>query len=140
MNQDSLDPAEIVSSVSLVYADYNAQHAIVKPRSSLPCSWFAARECFMIAYEREYLELPEQLRDSYHHVYAELSFFLDDESVESFESSLNTATTCYSNRCRSLGLPVLEEVYCRKYLAGTVLDDRKGVWTHLGKCADLSGR
>ena len=61
VNTSNLDASDIVSQVGGIYAGLNERDQLVKPRSSLPCSWFAARECFMRAYEREYLVLDENL-------------------------------------------------------------------------------
>jgi len=97
------DPAEIVSKVGEIYAAFCERHQLVKPRSSLPCPWFVVRECFMVAYEEEYLALPESLRDSYHHVYRELSFFVDDDLYKSFNSSLEIAAKCRFEEDRKRG-------------------------------------
>jgi len=129
---NNLDAEEIVSRVGGVYADFNEKGQLIKPRSSLPCSWFAARECFMIAYEREYLQLPEDLRHSYHFVYSELACFVDDELCKGFNYSLNIAAKCRSERNRTSGIQE-DEAFCRKYIASDTvkIQDRKEIWSHL---------
>jgi hypothetical protein len=94
-----LDAGEIVSQVGSVYADYSDQQQLVKPRSSLPCSWFSARECFANDYQANYPHLSDELRGSYHHVYRELAFFVDDGLCEAFNLSLDAAV---SSRCKML--------------------------------------
>ncbi len=122
------------SRVGGIYADFNEQGQLVKPRSSLPCPWFAVRECFMIAYETEYLELPEDLRNSYHFVYGELSFFVNDDLCKDFNYSLNIAAKCRFERSRTLGIPE-DEAFCRKLIASDTvkIQDRKEIWTHLAR-------
>ncbi|MCX6833624.1 MAG: hypothetical protein NTW07_00575 [candidate division Zixibacteria bacterium] len=130
-----LNASEIVSQVGEVYANFNEQRRLVKPRSSLPCPWFVARECFMIAYEAEYLLLPDKIRDSYHHVYRELAFFIDDGLCNEFEASLNVAVKCRSERLRKAGFPE-DEALSRKLLASLVMvvsKDRKAIWEDLAK-------
>lgn|GEM_PF-6470628 len=133
--RDCLDADEIVRKVSLVYADYNDEDKKVKSRSSLPCSWFAARECFVIAYEREYLELSEQLKDSYHHVYRELAYFVDDELFESFENSLEIALRCSYDLLRSRGISDQDEAFQESMILGPDTGDRNDIWTFLGEVA-----
>ena len=130
-----MDPqyaSEIVTQVGGIYADLNDQGTLVKPRSSLPCAWFAVRECFMIAYEAEYLQLPENLKNSYHYVYSELAFFVDDDLCNEFNTSLNVATKCHSERLRNAGLTENEAV-SRIFIASlsVKIDDRKAIWEHL---------
>ena len=131
-NVNNLDTGEIVSKVGEIYAKFNEQGQLVKPQSSLPCSWFAVRECFMIAYEKEYLELPKNLHDSYHHVYRELAFFIDDDLCKDFNSSLDIAAKCRFERVRKLGISE-DETFCRKFIAFYALriQDRKEIWDHL---------
>ena len=126
------DAAEIVSKVGLIFAKYNDRGQLVKPRSSLPCSWFAARECFMSAYKAEYLELPESLQNSYHQVYVELAFFVEDDLCKDFNNSLNIAAKCRSERHRGLGR-YEDETFCKKFIASksVITQNRKEIWTHL---------
>jgi hypothetical protein len=98
----------------------------------LPCSWFAARECFLVAYEREYLALPEQLHGSYNLVYSELSFFVDDDLCEDFDRSLDIAAKCRSERLRTIGIQE-DEALCRQLLASCTVkaQHRQEILTHL---------
>lgn len=128
----NLDAGEIVSKVAGIYADLNEQGQLVKPRSILPCSWFVVRECFMADYETEYLKMPENVRESYHHVYRELSFFVDDDLCKDFNASLNTAAKCRFERSRKLGLKQ-DETFCRNFIASTavITQNREEIWAHL---------
>lgn len=132
-NLNPLDASEIVSQVGGIYADLNDQGQLVKPRSSLPCPWFAVRECFMIAYEAEYLQLPDNLRNSYHCVYRELAFFVDDGLYNEFNASLNVAARCRSERLRNTGLTE-DEAFSRRFIASATVkvQDRKAIWEKLG--------
>lgn len=135
---DLLDPAEIVSTVSTIYVDYNEKGQVVKPRSSLPCSWFDAREFFMIAYEREYLELPKNFQDSYHLMYCELAFFVDDRLCETFEKSFNIAVKCLSDSGFKLPSGIPDEKFFRYSIAGSSMlvhsnEDRDEIWTRLSQ-------
>lgn len=133
-NVNNLDAGEIVSKVGEIYADLNEEGQLVKPCSSLPCSWFVVRECFMIAYEAEYLELPENIRDSYHFVYGEQSFFVDDDLWNDFNSSLNIAAKCRFERVRKLGLST-DETSCRNWIASVAVkvQDREEIWASLAR-------
>lgn len=132
-NVSHLDASEIVSQVGGIYADLNDQGQLVKPRSSLPCPWFTVRECFMITYEAEYLQLPENIRNSYLHVYRELAFFVDDRLCNEFHASLNVAAKCRSERLRETGLAE-DEAFSRRFIASdtVTIQDRKAIWEHLG--------
>jgi hypothetical protein len=125
---------EIVSKVGGVYADLNEQRMLVKPHSSLPCSWFYARECFVIAYENEYLNLSEELRDSYHHVYRELSFFIEDKLWKEFNSALDIAARRQYEQISTLG-GITSEDFCRNLLAsGAVMGQtREEIWRQLAE-------
>ena len=131
-NVNDLDASEIVSQVSGIYADLNEQGQLIKPRSSLPCSWFTVRECFMTAYEKEYPQLSEKLRDSYHHVYRELAFFVDDGLYNNFNSSLNIAAKCRFERDRKYGISQNEDFY-RKLIASpsVTIQNRNEIWESL---------
>lgn len=131
-NFSNLNAAEIVSKVSGVYSDFNEQGQLVKPRASLPCSWFAARECFMIAYDAEFQVLPETLHNSYHFVFRELSFFVDDNLCKDFNLSLNIAAKCRSERMQALGISE-DEAFCRVCIAskGVTVQDREEICAQL---------
>lgn len=126
------DAAEIASRTGEVYANLNEQGLLVKPRSSLPCPWYIVRESYIIAYETEYLELPENLHDSYHHVYRELAFFIGDELFEDFNSSLGVAAMNRFEREQKLGLSV-DESSCRNQIAhiGVKAQTREEIWDSL---------
>ena len=134
-----LDAGDIVSQVGLVYADLNEEDYLVKPRSRLPCSWFTARECFMIAYEAHYLQLPQNVHDSCHHVYPELAFFVDEDLWRDFNTSLAVASRCRSSRLREMGFSELpsaqDEALSRKLIAsfGVKGMDRKQIWEGLSQ-------
>lgn len=131
-NITHLFASDIVSRVGGIYADFNDQGYLVKPRSSLPCSWFTVRECFMTAYEAEYLQLSETIRNSYGHVYRELAFFVVDGLCNEFNASLNVAAKCRSERLRKVGLAE-DEAFSRRYIASDTvkIEDRKAIWEHL---------
>jgi hypothetical protein len=130
--EHELYASDIVSQVGGIYADLNEQGYLIKPCSSLPCSWFAVRECFMTAYEAEYLQLSETIRNSYHHVYRELAFFVDDGLCDEFNASLTVAAKCRSERLRKMGLPE-DEAFSRRVIASPTvkIEDRKAIWEHL---------
>jgi len=127
-----LDAEQIVIDVGGIYADLTDQGQRIKPRSSLPCSWFVVRECFMIACEEKYLGLSEDLRNSFSHVYVELSFFVDDGLCKDFNSSLNIAVKCRVERLRKIGLTEREEA-ARNFIASdcVTVQDRKEIFDHL---------
>ena len=126
------DAAEIVSQTGQVYADLNEPGQLVKPRSSLPCPWYIVRESFLVAYEIEYPELPENLQDSYHHLYIELAFFIDDELYNDFNSSLSVAAKNLFERIQKLGLSG-DESSCRNRIAhiGVKAQTREEIWDSL---------
>ena len=126
------DAAEIVSQVGEVYAHPNEQEQLVKPRSSLPCPWYIVRESFIVAYETEYLELPENLQESYHHLYRELAFFIGDELYKDFNSSLSVAAKNRIERVQKLGLSE-DESSCRNHIAhiGVKAQTREEIWDRL---------
>jgi hypothetical protein len=128
----SLDPGGTVSLVAGVYTELNGRSQLVKPQSRLPCSWFSAREQFFAAYKSEYLALTEELRNSYHHVYAELAFFVDDDDMRQFESALDVATKHRIERMQKMGVPE-EEAFCRRYLSSTTVKilSREQIWDRL---------
>ncbi len=130
ININPLDAREVVSQVGNIYANLTEQGQVVKPRSSLPRSWFAVRECFMIAYKAGYLQLPENMRNAFHHVYRELAFFVDDDLCSEFNSSLNVAAKCRSERFRQMGV-TMEESYSRSSIASTSSQGRKEIWEDL---------
>ena len=129
----NLDAGEVVSQVGGIFADFSGRGQLVRPRSSLPCSWFAVRECFVVAYEREFLELTEENHNSYHYVYCDLAFFVDDDLCKQFDSALTIAAKCRCERLRKFGISE-DETFCRSYLAGSEvkIQDRKEIWTALG--------
>jgi len=133
-NVNNLDAAKIVSKVGEVYADFNEKEQLVKPSSSLPCPWSVVRECFMKAYETEYLELTENLRDSYHFMYGELSFFVDDNLCKDFNSSLNIAAKCRFEQSQKLGLSK-DETFYRKFIASDAVkvQNREEIWADLAR-------
>ncbi len=124
--------AELVSQVGEVYADLNEQGQLVKKRSSLPCPWHAARESFAIAYKIEYAELSSHLRDSYHHVYWELSFFIDDNSHQRYEASLGVVAQHEFERMQKIGLSG-SILTCRRRIAhiGMIGQTREEIWESL---------
>lgn len=136
----NLDAGEVVSQVGGIHADFAKRGGqIFKPRSSLPCSWFAVRECFVVAYEREFLELTEDLHNSYYQVYWQLAFYIDDDLYKQFDSALTIAAKSRCERMRKLGLSG-DETLCRRELAGVALQPQDGnarnvIWTQLG-CED----
>ncbi len=131
-----IDPREVVSSVSEKYADLSDRGRIVMPRSSLPCSWFRVRECFAEAYEMEYLQLPQHLKDSYHQVYRNLAYFLDDSLCRDFDVSLASFTKSRAERCGSVGI-ILDESRSKALNAGLALaaiaEDRKKIWERVNQ-------
>ena len=128
----NLDPGEIVSQVGEIYANFCEQHQLIKPRSSLPCAWFVARECFMDAYEQEYLQLSEQLKDGYQHVYRELSFFVDDDLYKRFNAALDVAAKCRWEREQKLGLSE-DLASCRRDIASLAVkvQSKEEIWASL---------
>jgi hypothetical protein len=88
----------------------------------------------MIAYETEYLDLPEETQNSYQFVYRELSFFVEDELYKDFNSSLDVAARCQSERLRKSGITE-DESFCRKFIASAAVkvQDRKEIWAHLAR-------
>jgi hypothetical protein len=130
-------PRETVAIVGSIYSDLNDKGLYLKPQSSLPCSWFAARECFMRDYECEYLRLSERLRDSYHFVYKQLALFVRDDLLDRFEESYKVAVTLYCDKeFKQLGR-YPSDLWCRGYIAK--LDtlelgvNRAEYWKHLGE-------
>ena len=104
----------------------------VKPRSRLPCSWFATREQFFAAYKSEYSVLTKQLHDSYQHVYAELAFFIDDDDMARFDSSLDVATKHRIERMQKAGIAEKEEFARRDLASSTVkIQTRQQIWDRL---------
>lgn len=134
ININLIDAIEVVSQVGGIYADLNDQHLLVKPRSSLPRSWFAVRECFMVAYEAEHLRLSENIQNAYHYVYPQLAFFVDDDIYSQFNTSLDIAARCRSERIRKMGFA--EEVALSKNIIASesvVIQDRKEIEEHLAQ-------
>lgn len=126
------EAAEIVSEVARIYVEFNDKGRLVKSRSSLPCSWIMARECMMTAYEVEYPDLSEDLQNSYHHIYRELSFFVEDDLCNEFNAALNIAARCRHERLKKMGISQ-DESFCRIMLASchvTVLE-RREIWDRL---------
>lgn len=129
-----IEATEVVSQVGGIYANLSDQHLLVKPRSSLPRSWFAVRECFMIAYEAEHLQLSENTKNAYHYVYPGLAFFVDDDLYSKFNASLDIAARCRSQRIRKMGLS--EEVALSKSIIASesvIIQDRKDIEEHLNQ-------
>lgn len=102
-NRLKLNSSEIVTQVAKVYGDYCDKGVLIRPHSSLPCSWFTARECFFIAFEAEYLEISEELRKGYHEVYRELALFIEDDLYKAYNYSLNVAAKCQIERFQPQG-------------------------------------
>ncbi len=128
----SLCSREIVSSVADAYCELNDRSQLVKSCSKLPCSWFATREQFFKAYKSEYSVLTKQLRDSYHHVYAELTFFINDDDLARFDSSLATAAKHRIERMRRAGIVEREEFATRFLASLTVkIETRQEIWDRL---------
>jgi hypothetical protein len=86
----------------------------------------------MVAYEKEYLSLPNNLRDSYQFVYGELAFFIDDTLCKDFNDSLDVAAKCRFERERSLGIAKYE-ASSRRFIASVTvkIESRKEIWNHL---------
>jgi len=126
--------AELVSQIGGVYADHNEQGLLVKKRSSLPCPWYVARESFTIAYKIEYLELPENLKNAYHHVYRELSFFIDDDSYQKYEASLDVVAQHQVEQMQKIGMSK-SILTCRNLIAnmGVTTQTREETWESLIK-------
>ncbi len=121
-----------MSAVADAYAALNDRSQLVKPRSKLPASWFSTREHFFVAYKAEYSSLTKQLHDSYHQIYAELAFFVDDDDVARFETALDIATKHRIERMHKLGITE-EESFCRRYLASPAakVKTRQQIWDSL---------
>lgn len=111
------DLGEVVSQIGEIYADFCEQQQLVKPRSSLPCPWYVAREYFMVAYEEVYSRAPERLKDFYQHVYRELSFFVDDDLYKRFNAALDVAAKCRWEEAQKLGRSS-DLASCRRDMAG----------------------
>lgn len=128
------DVSEIVSKVGKLSAEFYRQHQLIKSRSSLPCSWFKTRECFLQAYEKEYRELPKQLHDSYLLTYADLAFFVEDHLSQEFEIALSIATKCRSERMQKLGLSE-DEALSRRSIASIAVKamERKEIFAQLAR-------
>ena len=77
-NTNPLEASEVISQVGGIYADRSLPGQLVQSRSILPCPWFTVRECFVINYEKNYLQLLEDTKSAYHLIYTELAFFVDD--------------------------------------------------------------
>ena len=86
----------------------------------------------MIAYEREYLELPKHWHDSYHQMYNELAFFIDDGLFASYEESFNVAVKCCSDQRQTSGLRA-DEAFCKMIIANKsmVVEDEDKIGTRL---------
>ena len=135
-NATDLNASDVVTQVALVHARLNMAGQRIKPRSSLPCSWFSVRECFVTAYEEECLQLSKADRENYHYVYRELAFFVDDELFKKFSSSLDVAAQCRAKRLRDAGKA--EEVeFSRKVilveLESAKIQDRDAIYEHLAR-------
>jgi hypothetical protein len=76
--------------------------------------------------------LPVELHDSYHQIYSELAFFVDDEESVRFGLSLDVAAKCRSERMQTLGV-IEDESSCRRFLASSTikLQSRKEIWERL---------
>lgn len=134
LRADHLDASEVVSAVSAAYAHHNEQGQFIKPRSSLPCSWFCARECFMVVYQMEYLALPKEVHDSYHFIYRELAFFVDDELFAAYSKAVDAAIKCNSDWRHAAGLAA-DEGFDKLMIASktVVLEKREEIWARLLK-------
>lgn len=130
----SVDHTEVVTRTSQAYATLNEQGRLIKPASSLPRSVDAIRESFKFAYAMEFRSLSDQLKDSYHHVYRELAFFIDDELCREFDQSLAIAADCRRKRRLAQGAPAepkklwqqLIDLYART-------DTRERIWDRLAE-------
>ena len=126
------EASEMVSQVGNVYADLVEHGKLVKSRSDLPCSWYRARESFMLAYESEYSVLPDSLRDAYQQVYAELAFFVDDEIAERFGISLEIASRHRIERLREVG--IMEDERTARLMIASIsikIQEREAIWQRL---------
>lgn len=130
-----IDPeyaSDIVSQVGGIFASLNDRHQLIKPRTALPCSWFAVRECFMVAYDADYLHLPDELKNAYDQVYGELAFFVEDELCAEFNISLDVVAKCRSQAFKNIGAK--EDVASeRRRLASELVKykDRKAIFESL---------
>ena len=70
----------------------------------------------MVAYEREYDSVPENVHNNYHRIYGELAFFIDDALFARYENSLSIAVKCYSDKLREVGTESSEH-FCRGMIA-----------------------
>ena len=96
----------------------------------------------MIAYKREYPELPKDLRDSYHHVYRELSFFVDDDTYQKYDTSLNVVTQNRVERMQRLGRPETKATCKNHHVAhiGVKAQTREEIWESLVKSDEACPR
>jgi hypothetical protein len=117
---DYTSARDLVSEIGMIFGDLCEQGMLVKRRSSLPCPWYVARECFFITYGQEHSELSEQLKDSYHLVYRELSFFIEDKLWQDYERSLSTALQHRAQRNGMLGLSESEQ-FSKNLIASTTV-------------------
>ena len=88
----------------------------------------------MKAYEKEYHQLSEDLRNAYSHVYGELAFFVDDELYNRFNISLNIAAKCAAEQLQKAGVQQ-NEAFFRKFIASETVKvkDRNAIWKSLAQ-------
>ncbi len=113
---------------------WNERRQLVKPRSSLPASWFTVRECLHRAFELEYVTINEEVKNSYHHVYRELAFFVEDEQCAKFNAALDIAVSCRVERMKSMGI-AQDAASCRSFIASEAVKAQKGeeIWDQLAE-------
>jgi hypothetical protein len=92
------------------------------------------RECFHQAYERDYLSLTKATQDSYHHVYRELAFFVEDDLCTEFNVALDVAVRCRMERMQGVGIAE-DAVSCRIFIASDAvkIQQKNEIWDQLAK-------
>ena len=138
-NSHNLDSAGVVSRVGEVYAGFCDERQLIKPYSSLPCPWHFVRQCFMSDYTENYLSLPDDLKDSYQHIYRELSFFVDDDLLRDFNSALDIAAEAAAKFERELFIkkgisqPASPASFHKMMIANpsVVVQSREDIWKSL---------
>jgi hypothetical protein len=130
---NNIDAKETVSQVGEIYANLNEQGQFIKQRSLLPYPWFVVRECFTTAFETEYPELSEDIRNSYHFVYSELAFFIEDDLYNDFNVALDIAAKCKIEKVQKLHVSTRDETYWKNWIASDTVkvQNREEIWASL---------
>jgi hypothetical protein len=126
---------EVMSTVGTVYAELNEKGELIKSRLCLPFSLFNIRACFMDAYECEFAQLKDDVKHSYHHVYRELAFFVDDKLAMAYKKSMNVAVQHLAKSHFELTGRQPTDDFCRNFLAGRsiLVEDPEKFWARLEK-------